>query len=302
MILSSGLAALAQSSSPQEMLNRIDRLQNEITTLQRYVYQGKTPPAVVPAPTSGDISSVSGLAARQSLRLTQLESEIRRLTGANEELNHRLGQALARLDKMASDTEFRLKTLEGGGATAKPTAGMPEQPGTGQPPAASDRSAVAPVANAEKGAKVLGALRGPATALATPADLAESPEQQYDRAYGLIIKSRDYAQAAKVLSAFIADHPKHELTPNAYYWLGRTYFVRKDFQNSVTTFAEGFQKHSASKKAPAILLNLGMSLARLGKQREACTTFSHLQRNFPKADDVVKRRMAAERKTSKCGG
>jgi tol-pal system protein YbgF len=307
-ILSTGMSAFAQNSSSQEMLNRINRLQNEITTLQRHVYQGKTPPAVAPGPSSaapGSAAPGANLSARQSLRLTQLENEIRRLTGANEELTHRLGQVQTRLDKMSTDTEFRLKTLEGGSgsvASADPSAkrGAPDSLSKTLPTVVPAGSATAPIANADKGARVLGALRVPGNVAPNPVALAETPEQQYDRAHSLIIKKRDYAQAEKVFSEFIAKHPKHELAPNAYYWLGRTFFVRNDFKRSVATFAEGFQKHSESKKAPATLLNLGMSLARLGKNREACTTFAHLQRNFPKAEGAVKRRLVAERKTSKC--
>jgi len=245
----------------------------------------------------------SNLAARLSLRITQLEQEIQRLTGTNEELNHRLGQLQTRLDKMSTDMEFRLKTLEEGGTQAVPgAAGAASE--TIAPPLAGARQSSpppVPVANAGKGAKVLGTL--PQSAATPPQQaLAESPEQQYDRAHSLIIKQRDYAAAEKALSGFIAAHPTHKLASNAYYWLGRTFFVRSDFENSVATFAEGFQKHPKSEKAPATLLNLGMSLARLGKQREACTTYAHLQRNFPKAEGAVMRRLEAERKTSKCSG
>lgn len=244
----------------------------------------------------------SNMAARLSLRITQLEREIQRLTGVNEELNHRLGQLQARLDKMSTDMEFRLKTLEGSGTSAAtgaagavPEATLPPSAGATQSPS----SLPVPVANADKGAQVLGTL--PQSA-ATPPQLAlvETPEQQYDRAHSLIIKQRDYAAAEKALNGFIAKYPTHKLASNAYYWLGRTFFVRNDFENSVATFAEGFQKHPESEKAPATLLNLGMSLARLGKQREACTTYTHLQRNFPKAEGAVMRRLEAERKTAKC--
>ena len=298
-IMSTGMSAVAQNSSSQEMLNRINRLQNEITTLQRHVYQGKTPPAIVPSTSSA--VPASNLSARQSLRLTQLENEIRRLTGANEELTHRLSQVQKRLDKMSTDTEFRLKTIEGGGGPVANAGGRtPDSAAKIPPSAVSGLPSPAPVANADKGAQVLGAVRQPANVAPNPVALVETPEQHYDRAHTLIIKKRDYVQAEKVLSEFIAKYSKHKLTPNAYYWLGRTFFVRKDFKRSVATFAEGFQKHSESKKAPATLLNLGMSLARLGKNREACTTFAHLKRNFPKAEGAVKRRLAAERKTSKC--
>ncbi len=56
--------------------------------------------------------------ARLSLRITQLENEIRRVTGQNEELTHRLGQLEELLKKSTNDTALRLKALEGGGSPA----------------------------------------------------------------------------------------------------------------------------------------------------------------------------------------
>jgi len=133
-----------------------------------------------------------------------------------------------------------------------------------------------------------------------PPMVVESPEQQYDRAHWLIIKRRDFAAAERVLTDFISANHSHRLAPNAYYWLGRTYFVRSNFEQAAITFAEGFQRFPKSTKAPAILLNLGTSLSRLGKNSEACTTYFRLQKNFGGMEQSVKRRLDRERKRSKC--
>jgi TolA-binding protein len=82
--------------------------------------------------------------------------------------------------------------------------------------------------------------------------------------------------------------------------LGRTYFVRADYENAAFAFAEGFQKFPEAKKAPANLLNLGMSLARLGKNREACTTYTRLLRTYKGAQSSIKRRITRERRRAKC--
>ena len=103
-----------------------------------------------------------------------------------------------------------------------------------------------------------------------------------------------------MLSDFIESYPNNSLAPNAHYWLGRTYFVRKDYENAAITFAAGFQKFPKSGKAPDNLLNLGMSLARLEKKKEACTTFSRLLKFFPTVGDNVKRRVTRERRRLLC--
>ena len=121
--------------------------------------------------------------------------------------------------------------------------------------------------------------------------------EDYSKAIEL---DQNFAEAERVLSAFIKAYPKNKLAPNAHYWLGRTYFVRQDFQRAAFTFAEGFQKYPKSGKAPDNLLNLGMSLARLNKKKEACTAYSRLVENFPKSSSAVKRRVKREQKRSRC--
>lgn len=291
-----------QAQNSHDLINRLQRMQNELTTLQRHVYQGK-PSGAVTKPDVSKGASFNAAMARLSNRIIQLEGEIRRLTGANEELNHKVSQLQTRLDKMSTDLEFRLKTLEGG---------TPSADGKGQAPLISNvtpplQTPQTPpnVPGADRGVKPFGVnrslpLKSGGQVAAVPPALKETPEQQYDRAHGLIVKERDFAAAEKVLTEFIDANRKHRLAPNAHYWLGRTYYVRSNFEQAAIAFAEGFQRFPRSEKAPATLLNLGMSLSRLRKNREACTTYSRLAKNFQKMGSSVKRRLVSERKRSKC--
>ena len=95
-------------------------------------------------------------------------------------------------------------------------------------------------------------------------------------------------------------HPKHQLTGNAYFWLGRTYLVRKDYRNASFAFADGYKKFPRGSKAPDSLYNLGVSLRHLGKKREACTALARLLDRFPKANPTLKKRVSRQRKRLKC--
>ena len=110
--------------------------------------------------------------ARVSLRITQLENEIRRLTGQNEELTHRLGQLEELLKYSTNDTALRLKTLEGrGGSAGAPgmAATVPTGASTASVSGAAPRMArTTTVSGADKGAKVLG----------TPANCANASSSQ----------------------------------------------------------------------------------------------------------------------------
>jgi tol-pal system protein YbgF len=297
-VLTFPAAVQGQNLGNQQLLDRMQRLQTELTTLQGYVYRGKTPPRLATGTATG---ASAKMVARMSLRINQLETEIRRLTGRNEELDHRISQLQTRFDKMSTDLEFRMTTLERAG---KPLVGAEAtQPGAAPVTSSAlvSRPGAEPVAGAKMGARVLGAMRQPpAKPVAVKPVIKETPEQLYARAHTLIIKQRNYPEAERVLRVFIDGNAKHKLTPNAHYWLGRTYFVRNNFEQAAFAFAEGVQRFPRSSKAPATLLNLGMSLARLGKNREACTTYTQLRRNYKKISSPVKRRLVSERKKANC--
>ena len=69
--------------------------------------------------------------------MSQLESELRSTTGTMENLTHSLNQLNARLDKLVSDVDFRLSTLESQArAGGPPAAGaVPGQTAVSPPPA-----------------------------------------------------------------------------------------------------------------------------------------------------------------------
>ena len=103
----------AQNTGVQELLNRVDRLQRELSTLQRQVYKGEAPPPDAAPPLSPGASNLRD-AARHYIRITQLEGELQQLTGRIEEIGFRTQQIQARLEKLVADMDRRLTALEGG--------------------------------------------------------------------------------------------------------------------------------------------------------------------------------------------
>ncbi|MEE2997041.1 MAG: tol-pal system protein YbgF [Pseudomonadota bacterium] len=314
----------AQNNGMQELLNRVDRLQRELTTLQRQVYQGKTPP--VPAGQSFSAPAVAPMAAaRHSIRISQLENEISRLTGRLEEVDFALRRIEERLDKLVIDLDQRLTVLEGRTAGTgaagrrKPNPALPEAEQELKPSAqqtAPNLTLPTRPASPSLGASqpgVLGTIpknlavrspRGPDSVAAAPAPKSPlppgTPKSQYDYALSLLLKQQDFGRAEEALKAFVKQHPRDNLTGNAQYWLGETYYVRNRYEDAAFAFAEGYQKFSKNVKAPDSLLKLGMSLGRMEKRREACTAFARFLLQYPKASARLKARIDRERRQAKC--
>ena len=83
-------------------------------------------------------------------------------------------------------------------------------------------------------------------------------------------------------STLIKEYPDNKLSSNAYYWLGETFYVRKNYQLAAYNFAAGYKKFPEGSKAADQLLKLGISLFSLEKLTEACATFKKLLEEFPK--------------------
>ncbi len=124
-------------------------------------------------------------------------------------------------------------------------------------------------------------------------------DEQYQYAFDLLRQTK-YADAQNALSTFVDEYPDHPLAGNASYWLGETYYVRKDYNNAALTFAETFKKYPQSGKAPDALLKLGMSLAALGETADACKALHELNARYPKAPDATKQRAAKEQAKNGC--
>ena len=208
-------------------------------------------------------------------RLNQLQQSITMLTGQIEQLQYRNQQLQQQMEKMQADYEFRLEQMEKGGG----------RPG-GAPPRPNTQAAAPPPPAASAPA--------PAAAAAAGGD------QLYHDAFKKL-QDGDYAGAERGFKVFLQSNPKHVLAGNAQYWLGETYYARRDYQNAMTAFAEGYKVYKASPKGPDNLLKLGVTLAALGRKPDACAVFAKFNQDYPRATDLQKRRVDQERQKNGCG-
>jgi tol-pal system protein YbgF len=145
-----------------------------------------------------------------------------------------------------------------------------------------------------------GAEAAPASATTAAGTLPTgSPQEQYNYAFGLLRRA-NYPAAEQALRSFVKRYPNNTLAGNAQYWLGETFYARKDYNDAAIAFAEGYEKYPKSGKAADNLLKLGMSLSNLGHKTDACRAFARLDRDFPAAPANIKERAASEKKRAGC--
>lgn len=313
LLLAFSFLSPAFAQTDRDTLNRINRIENEIETLNRAVYRGETPP---PGSYSG--SSNAGASADIEVRLQQLETEIRNIRGEVERANFEAQQVKNQLERITSDMELRIQDLENGrsgsasGSSSSRTQ-VPYTTSTPRPAPDDQRSDAGTGANAAAGGFEWSSNNGVSEDGNTGGQLGSyvvnrnggnQPQAgalataTYDNAFSLV-KNRQYDSAQVEFETFLRDYPDHPLAGNAKYWLGETHYVRGDYAASARIFAEGYQKYPEGAKAADNLLKLGLSLDALGKKDDACIALQQLQKENPSGAAPVMRR--AEQEMSRIG-
>ncbi|MCF6215482.1 MAG: tol-pal system protein YbgF [Emcibacter sp.] len=255
----------------QTVSKRLEIIEKQLKAVQRKVF---TPGSKFPQQSEGHTGGSTSVTSSSNIkfadieaRLSQMETQLRQLTGRVEEGNFQLDNLKQQLEIMSRDYEFRFKELE----TLKPG-----KPGAGQPVVAEDTTI-------SKTAEILP---------------AGTEQQKYSYAQKLVTTGQ-YAKAEAALSEFIKKYPEAPLAGNAQYWLGQTYYVRKMYTKATRAFLEGYNEYPKSPKAPAFLLKIGMSLNAMGEKKDACDAYRELEARFPDSLESKKTR-PAEAKRAGC--
>jgi len=301
--------SFAQSKDLKTILDRLQRIERDIKTLN--IQFSREDGSRVGA-------TGASAAARAAVRLTDLEDELRATTGKVETVSQKIEDIGLRLDKLITDLDYRLSTLEGSVPGSKPMVKTSPSPGSVQQelPGSSQPGVLGVIPkikkeNVQKNGEQQSVLAQPAAAGLTSKVLAEgslkipsilpkgTAAERYSYAVSLLRKG-DYEQAERALNEFMSTHPDDDLIDNARYWLAESYYVRGQYVQAAEFFVSGYQANSSAAKAPDMLLKLGMSLSKLDKNKDACASFAKLLEDFPKASSRILKKVALERKKVGC--
>lgn len=300
-----------------QLRQRIDQLEEQINemhvavgTLDSLAKTGAGRASSTP-PSSGTMPGDA------SARLDGLENRLRTMTGQIEQMAQQIRTLEARGGRASPDR------TDAGPATAPTTRAAEARP-VDSPAASSDRmSERGAERGQERGDAIGGLIRGPGSDRTAdvgsstlppigsgapndkprqqPASLTTSgnPKEAYERAYGSLLR-QDYAAAEIGFAEFLAQFPSHDLSGNAQYWLGESFYVRGQYKPAANAFLKGYQTYPKSQKGPDSLLKLGMSLDKLGQRDAACSSIGELGTRFPSAPAHIMSRAQAERARLGC--
>jgi len=219
-------------------------------------------------------------------QLTRLEEQVRSVSGRFDELEYRIKQLGDKIDMINKDIDVRMSILEG----------KKISPAVNTDIVDNTPKFAAPVAMDAPQSIVGGDIARDDNLQPANGDTAPEIYQSALEA----LRAEHYDEAEKKFNKILNRFPSDKLAGNAQYWLGESFYARKQYEKSAVAFAKGYQQYHDGTKAPDSLLKLGMSMQMLNKNKEACAAFVSLAKEFPRAEKNVKDRAALEAKKLGC--
>lgn len=191
-------------------------------------------------------------------QVQDLQSQLQQMEGRIEDLQHQIQQLQQQNKDQYLDLDSRVGKLEGKGGPS------PQSSGSVAPPAASASSGNAPVAASS----------------APPGPPSADEQAAYNAAFKSL-QAGDYVTASRGFRTFTQTYPQSALAPNAFYWLGESYYVTQNYQVSLDTFQNLLKTYPNSEKAPDALLKIGYCQAEMKHYDAAQTTLKSVIKKYP---------------------
>jgi tol-pal system protein YbgF len=86
---------------------------------------------------------------------------------------------------------------------------------------------------------------------------------------------------------FLDGNPRHDYADNAQYWLGESFYARKDYQQALTEFRATIETYPRGNKVPDALLKVGYCYQALGQSDKARAVLEQVVNLYPKSEPAV---------------
>ena len=175
-------------------------------------------------------------------------------------------QRIQELASRLADLESRLSRLEDGKAAV-----------SGRPDESRQSTASTPARSSEPQDS-----NAPQALAGTP---GISPTSAFNLAYNDYLNGR-YELAVTGFQRFLKDFPSTSLAPNAYYWMGESYFSLKDYPHAAQAFQKVVADHPRSEKVAPALFKMGVVTAEAGDLPKARGYLRRVIEEFSTSDEA----------------
>lgn len=125
----------------------------------------------------------------------------------------------------------------------------------------------------------------PGTGALIPGVPGLSPTSAFNLAYNDYLNGR-YDMAVTGFQKFTKDFPTASLVPNAYYWLGESYYNLKDYVRAMQAYEQVVAEHPASEKVPSALYKIGLCASETGDTGKAKKYLKRVLEEFSVSEEA----------------
>ncbi|HOP23273.1 MAG TPA: tol-pal system protein YbgF [Gammaproteobacteria bacterium] len=224
--------------------------------------------------TSQERSNVADLVIQNQ----KLQQQIAELKGVIEEQNFKINNLQEKQKLLYMDVDSRLTELEGGART-------PTKPNTSTQNS-NNASQDVDISN-----MTVEVDENYGNSQATTTQVESEPQvssfqDDYDVAFTHLRAGR-FTESARAFEDFIQNHPDSELTDNAYYWLGESYYVKRQYPQALAAFKTLTEKFPQSRKAPDSWLKIGYSYYEMDDLIQAEENLQKVISSYPQSSIAV---------------
>jgi tol-pal system protein YbgF len=101
-------------------------------------------------------------------------------------------------------------------------------------------------------------------------------------------KDGDLDGARQGFAEFLVQHPHSDLAPNARFWLGESFYGKKDYPRAIDAYDQVQLNHPASEKVPAALLKKGYAYLALKDRKRAASALKQVIDLYPRSPEANK--------------
>jgi tol-pal system protein YbgF len=227
------------------------------------------------------------LKAELLFRLQSVQSEVRILSTGIEEYKDYLKKPSKEIGRVKEDVEVRLRILEERRKSLEEKNRIQEEK----------------MKEMEERLKAAeGKIKETESAKSSPAREASLETKGLPAGMGDIYKDAyeafqkgNYEGARKKFEAFLKQYPNTELSGNAQFWIGETYYQKKDFERAILEYEKTITKYPEGGKISAALFKQALAFLELGDKTNARNLLKRVIEKFPHSDqaDMAKKRLEA---------
>jgi len=114
----------------------------------------------------------------------------------------------------------------------------------------------------------------------------------YKDAYETFQKG-DLEGARRKFETFLKQYSNTELSDNAQFWIGETYYYKKDFEKAILEYEKAIAKYPEGDKIPAALFKQALAFLELGDKSSAKNLLKRVIERYPNSDqaDMAKKKL-----------